>query len=474
MHFDPLTLGTAQCSDVLEVHSPHDGSLVGTIGQSDGDAVHQALKVADSTFKDRGNWLPVHERVAVLRRLAEAMADEAEQLAATATLEGGKPITDSRIEVARAVDGVHLALETIRGGDAQPVALSGTAAGADRLGFTIREPIGPVVAVSAFNHPVNLIVHQVVAAVAAGCPVIVKPADDTPLSCFRLVELLHAAGLPPQWCQAIVTTDLDVAEALVTDRRVAFFSFIGSARVGWSLRSKLSAGTRCALEHGGAAPVIVAGDTDLDAAIPLLTTGGFYHAGQVCVSVQRILALDGIGDELTARLAESASELVVGDPSESDTRVGPLIRPREVERVNRWVTEAVAAGAELVTGGAPASQTAYQPTVLRNPPRNATVSTSEIFGPVVCVYDHDSLDDALAQANELPWQFQAAVFTTNTETAMAAYSGLRASTVLVNDHSAFRVDNMPFAGLNQSGLGTGGIKFTIADMQIDKLVILRK
>ena len=342
-----------------------------------------------------------------------------------------------------------------------------------RLAVTRKFPIGVVVAVSAFNHPLNLIVHQVCPAVAVGCPVIVKPAQDTPLSCFRIVEMLHQAGLPESWCQALVVNNRDNATRLVTDSRVAFFSFIGSPGVGWMLRSKLSPGTRCALEHGGAAPVIVAADADLDTTLPLLAKGGFYHAGQVCVSVQRVFAERSVAAEVTKRLADAADKMTVGDPTSADTDIGPLIRHAEVDRVEQWVKEAIDGGAELVTGGKRISKSCYECTVLMNPPQDAKVSRLEIFGPVVCVYSYDSVDDAIARANSLPFAFQAAVFTRDIDLAMRAYTRLDASAVMINDHTAFRVDWMPFAGLRESGLAIGGIPYTMHDMQTEKLMVLR-
>ena len=308
---------------------------------------------------------------------------------------------------------------------------------------------------------------------AAGCPVIVKPAPDTPLSGKAFVEILHEAGLPPEWCQLIVTDEIDVAEKLVTDERVGLFSFIGSARVGWMLRSKLAPGTRAALEHGGAAPVIVAADANLDDAVPRIVKGGFYHAGQVCVSVQRVFAHADVARKLAGRISEQAGALIVGDPTAPETEVGPLIRPGEVTRVGEWVKEAMDGGGESLTGAKAISETCYAPTVLYDPPANCRVSNSEIFGPVVCVYPYDALEDALARANELSYAFQAAVFTRDIETAMEAYAGLDASAVMVNDHTAFRVDWMPFAGLRQSGLGVGGIPHTFDEMTINKMMVLR-
>jgi len=310
-------------------------------------------------------------------------------------------------------------------------------------------------------------------AVAAGCPVIIKPAEATPLSCLRFVAMLREAGLPEGWCIPVIAESLDVVQQLVEDVRVDFLSFIGSARVGWMLRSKLSPGTRCALEHGGVAPVIVAADADLDEAVPLIAKGGFYHAGQVCVSVQRVYAHESIARELAERLAAKARELKVGDPTLPETDVGPLIRRAEVARLSQWIAEAVENGTKLVCGGEPLGESCFQPTVLWDPPSGARVSRDEIFGPVIDVYPYHELDEAIDRANSLPFAFQAAVFTKDIATAARCYSRLDASAVMVNDHTAFRVDWMPFAGLKQSGLGTGGIPYTIRDMQVEKLLVIR-
>ncbi|TDJ03487.1 MAG: aldehyde dehydrogenase family protein [Caldithrix sp.] len=457
----------------LEVFAPFDRSLIATAAAADSKAVEKALETASRLFRDRGAWLKPCQRIAILDKAAAIMTERADELAVEAAREGGKPLIDSKVEVTRAIDGVKNCIEVLRTEGGQEIPMNLNPASAGRVAFTRKQPIGVVVAVSAFNHPLNLIVHQVGPAVATGCPVIIKPAEDTPLSCFRFVNILREAGLPEEWCQSLVVKDLDVATQLVSDPRVSFFSFIGSARVGWMLRSKLAPGTRCALEHGGVAPVIVAADADLDNALPLLAKGGFYHAGQVCVSVQRIFAHESVVKELVERLADAAKALKIGDPTLADTEVGPLIRPAEVNRVEEWVNEAVDAGADLIAGGRRISDTCYECTVLLNPPSEVKVSQMEVFGPVICVYTYSDIDQAIAQANAIPYAFQAAVFTRDIDTALRVSTRLDASAVMVNDHSAFRVDWMPFAGLKQSGLAVGGIPFTMHDMQIEKMTVWR-
>jgi acyl-CoA reductase-like NAD-dependent aldehyde dehydrogenase len=430
------------------------------------------LRTAEALYKNRSGWLPAHQRIAILERAADIMQGRFEELALLIAAEGGKPLIDARVEVKRAVDGVRLCAKELLYLRGEQIPMDLTAAGAGRMSATFREPIGPVVAVFAFNHPLNLIVHQVTPAVAVGCPVIIKPADDTPLSAQAYVQILHEAGLPEDWCQ-FIACDIPTAQQLVTDPRVGFFTFIGSANIGWMLRSKLAPGTRCALEHGGAAPVIVDESADLDKMLPLLLKGGFYHAGQVCVSVQRVLAPRAMANELAQRIADDASKLVVGNAIEERTEVGPLIRPREVDRVERWVTEARDAGARVLTGGSRLGDTTYAPTVLLDPPPDTQVSRSEIFGPVVNVHSYDTLTEAIAMSNALPFAFQASVFTTKLDVATRCAREIEAAAVMINDHTAFRVDWMPFAGHQQSGYGTGGMRYTMHDMTAQKLVVVK-
>jgi acyl-CoA reductase-like NAD-dependent aldehyde dehydrogenase len=329
-----------------------------------------------------------------------------------------------------------------------------------------------VAAISAFNHPLNLIIHQTVTAFAAGCPVIIKPASTTPMSCLAFVKILEEAGVPEGWVQPLILNNAN-SEALVTDSRVNYLSFIGSEKVGWYLKSKLSPGTRCALEHGGAAPVIVEPDADFKEMVPALVKGGFYHAGQVCVSVQRIFAHESIARKLAEEMAKSAKKLIVGDPLDPKTEVGPLILPKEVDRIEEWVNEAIKQGGEILCGGKRISETCFEPTVVWNPSQEAKVSKEEIFGPVVCVYPYSDRDEAINLANSLPYHFQAAVFTKDLDIAFDTVQKLNATAVMVNDHTAFRVDWMPFGGRDASGEGLGGIPYTMREMTREKLMLVK-
>ncbi len=457
---------------MLKVLSPFDQRLIKEIPLVGKEAVEKALNVAHGLFTDQSKWISAHERIAVLERTISIMNTRVEELTNRATLEGGKPYGDSKVEVLRAINGVKLAAEYISKINGEQIPMGITKSSENRLAFTTREPIGVVTSISAFNHPLNLIIHQTVTAFAAGCPVIIKPALTTPLSCLAFVDILEEAGIPEGWCQALVCEN-EASELLVVDERVNYFSFIGSSKVGWYLRSKLSPGTRCALEHGGAAPVIVEPDADFGSMLPALLQGGFYHAGQVCVSVQRVFVHESICESLANQLSEAAKKLIVGDPLDKKTDVGPLILPREVDRIEIWVNEAIQGGAKLLCGGQRISDTCYAPTVLLNPPPEARVSTLEIFGPVVCIYSYSDRDTAIKIANSLSVHFQAAVFTKDINVALDTVKKLNATAVMVNDHTAFRVDWMPFGGRDSSGIGMGGIPYSIHEMSREKLMVIK-
>lgn len=458
--------------EMLKVLSPYDGHLIKELPLNGQEDAERALARARELADDPRNRLPIPERIEILEKTMGLIEKRYDEVVRTAAEEGGKPLIDSRVEVTRAINGIKVAIETLShmGGREIPMNLNQASLG--RMAFTFREPIGVVVAISAFNHPFNLIVHQVIPAVAVGCPVIIKPASTTPLSCLTLVGMLHESGLPEEWCQALVCR-ASVAEKMATDKRVNFLSFIGSGEIGWRLRAKLAPGTRCALEHGGAAPVVVEPDADIDHAVPLLVKGGFYHAGQVCVSVQRVFAHKKVAEELAEKLADGARRLKVGDPLSPETEVGPLIQKSEVDRVHDWVGEAVAKGGKLLCGGKKIGETCYEPTVLLDPPQDARVSCLEVFGPVVNVYTCSNRDEAIRLANSIPLSFQASVFTRDIDAALDVVKRINAASVMINDHTAFRVDWMPFGGQKESGLGVGGIPYTMHEMTQEKLIVFR-
>jgi acyl-CoA reductase-like NAD-dependent aldehyde dehydrogenase len=457
---------------MLQVYSPYNGNLIKEIPLINENEAEKMLQKAHELFLDRSRWLKKHERIQILEKTAEIMSERIEELTMIAAQEGGKPYKDSKVEVMRAINGVKLAVEHIGQMKGTEMPMGMTPASDNRIAFTKREPIGVVYSVSAFNHPLNLTIHQTVPAIAVGAPVIIKPASTTPMSCINFVNILYEAGLKKEYCQVAVCRS-SLAEKMVTDPRVSYMSFIGSAKIGWYLASKLSSGTRYALEHGGVAPVIVEKDADIEKAVPALIKGGFYHAGQVCVSVQKIFIHKDISQEFIQQFVEQSSKLITGDPAKEETDVGPLIVKEELERVEDWVNKAKAEGAEGLLGGNRISDSLYEPTILLNPSPDSLVSKEEVFGPVVCIYEYDDFDAALKECNSLPFAFQSAIYTSNIDKALQFSNEVKASTVMVNDHTAFRVDWMPFGGWDDSGIGVGGIPYSMHEMTREKLTVFK-
>lgn len=457
-------------NEILKVYAAFDNELIDEIPKISELELEKIISNAHNLFRDRSKQLPKYKRIEILEKLAFLMGEQIEELTNLAAQEGGKPYLDSKIEVERAINGVKLAVSSLYSLKGEEVPMGLTKPSENRLAFTFHEPIGVVVALSAFNHPLNLIIHQVIPAIAVGCPVIVKPASTTPRSAFNLVEMLYEAGLPKDYCKVVVCSN-QLAEKLACDKRIGYVSFIGSSNVGWYLRSKLAPGTRIALEHGGVAPVIINNDVNLDDILAPLMKGGFYHAGQVCVSVQRIFAHESIARELADRMSKLANNLKVGDPLVKDTEVGPLITHGEVNRVEEWVNEVNKE--QILCGGKRLSDSLYAPTVLWNPDFNSKVATHEIFGPVVSVHPFNESSEAIDWANSLDYAFQASVFTKDLDYALKMVKQINASAVMVNDHTAFRVDWMPFGGRDSSGLGWGGIPYSMHEMTREKLMVLK-
>ena len=458
--------------NTIEVRNPFNNTLIEKVSLQSETEVQAVLDVAYEAYLDQKNWLAKYKIVEILEKAMEIMASRVEELTVIASNEGGKPYLDSKVEVERAINGIKVAIEHMGSFEGKEVAMGHTPSSANRMAYTMKEPIGVVLSISAFNHPLNLAIHQVVPAIAVGSPVIIRPSASTPLSTINFINILYEAGLPKQFAQVVVC-DRVAAENMVKSPKISFLSFIGSGAVGWHLNSVVAPGTRVALEHGGVAPVIVEKDADIEELIPALLKGGFYHAGQVCVSVQRVFVHQSIIGEVTQQMVDGAKKLIVGDQLDPKTEVGPIISHKENERIALWVDEAIQEGAELLCGGEKLSDSCYKPTILLNPSQNSKVSKEEVFGPVVCLYSYDDIEDAFTLANSLEVSFQAAVFTKNIDTALAAVKRLNATTVMVNDHTAFRVDWMPFGGAKASGLGMGGIPHSMQEMSKEKLMVIK-
>lgn len=455
----------------LTILSPLDNGKIAELELTDWKSLDNDINETANFFAQLSNRIDKEKRISILEKLTLILEKKKDKIIQLAISEGGKPYKDTVIEFNRAINGIKIAIASIYklAGSETPMNLN--ASSKNRIAFTSFEPIGIVAAISAFNHPINLIVHQAVTAISAGCPVFVKPDLRTPLSCIEIINSLHEAGLPKEFAKVVIANN-EVAEKLACDSRIAYLSFIGSEKIGWYLRSKISAGTKVALEHGGAAPVILEQDADLKKAIPSIIKGAMYHSGQVCVSVQRLFVQKNILNRTIEMLKNECSNLKLIDPKDKESDLGPIIDSNSLMRISNWVNDAIKEGAKLICGGEIYQNTFFLPTVLLEPSLESEISKKEVFGPILCVYQYEKLEDAISFANALPYSFQSSIFTSSINSAINTALKFDANTVLINDHSAFRVDWMPFGGSSLSGLGTGGIEQSIKDMSKEKQIII--
>jgi acyl-CoA reductase-like NAD-dependent aldehyde dehydrogenase len=453
------------------VRSPFDQKVLATFPYDQEADVQQRVEAGHRLSQHPSSW-PKDKRLAFLHSVAAALAKDSEDYAKLIALEGGKPLQDARVEAARAVQSIQSTIAALYEWHGTEIPMGLTAATSERWAMTRREPRGLVLAISAFNHPLNLVVHQVIPALAVGCPVLIKPSLKTPLTCQRFVQLLQDCGLPEGWCQLLLIEDA-LTEKLAADSRVAVVSFIGSAAVGWKLRRQLAAGSIAILEHGGTAPLVLAEDADVENAIPLMVKAGYYHAGQVCVSLQNVFVPRQKMDAVRERLVTTIKKLKTGDPLDPHTDVGPLIRAEEVDRVVRWIEQACSGGGKLLCGGERINSNCLTPVLVEGAADSSSFYKDELFGPGMGLYAYDDFEACIARINHSRFAFQASIFTQNMAKALQFVQKVEASTVLVNDHTAFRADWMPFGGRKESGLGVGGILPSMMELSREKLVIIR-
>lgn len=453
---------------LLEVRAPYGGQLLATLAESTPAEVDAAIAEAAATFA-RGELSP-HERGRILRRAAELISERAEQFAASVVSEAGKPLRDARAEVARAVLTFELCAQeaTRLGGEVVPV--EGTPGSENRSAFTISRPAGVVCAITPFNGPVNQLSHKVPTAIAAGCTVVVKPAEVTPLSAIMLVQTMIDAGLPPGHVTMVQGRGETVGQQLLEDPRFAVYSFTGSTAVGSHIRRTVGL-RKTLLELGNNSANLVHFDADLSLAARSLARSLSVYAGQVCISAQRILVHERVFDDFAQLLTEHVTALRVGDPSDESTDVGPMISEEAAERAERWVKEAVAEGAELLCGGSRDGQF-LQPAVLARPDAESALACQEAFAPVAVLIPYGTLGEAVEIANSTEYGLQAGIFTRSLDVALAAAKRLEVGGVIVNDASSYRVDSMPYGGIKQSGTGREGVRYAIEEMTDPRLIVL--
>lgn len=455
----------------LTVRNPFDGSEVGRTWIA-GDAEFNLAADAAVAAAPVMRALPAYERAAILMRASSELAHRKQEIALTVAGEAGKPLKDALTETERAAMTFHVAAEEARrlGGEFVPMDLAPHGAG--RLAIVKRVPVGPIAAISPFNFPLNLTAHKIAPAIAAGNPIVVKPATKTPLSAITLADILVRAGLPGDAISVLPMTRT-TGDRLVTDERFKLLTFTGSSSVGWGMKTRAGK-KRVILELGGNAGVIVDDTADIAFAAGRVAAGGFSFAGQSCISVQRVYVHDRVFDDFTSALVKLVEGLKVGDPLEATTDVGPMIEEGEAERVESWVREAVADGARVLTGGKRLGGALYAPTVLTDVPADARVCAEEVFAPVVILARFSSFEAALVEVNRSTYGLQAGVFTASLERSLQAFDAIEAGGVLVNDVPTWRIDHMPYGGVKDSGLGREGPKYTIEEMTEPRLLVINR
>jgi acyl-CoA reductase-like NAD-dependent aldehyde dehydrogenase len=449
----------------LDVRSPYSGEVVGRVAKG-GRA--EAQRAVDAASRALESPLPAHKRAEILVKVAGLIGRRHEEVARTISEEAGKPIKTARVEASRAMSTYTFAAVEARKLSGEMVPMDAAQAGEGKLAFTVRKPIGVVGAISPFNFPCNLVAHKLAPALAAGCPVVLKPASATPLSALLLAELEQEAGLPAGWLNVLVGPASEIGDVLVEDERVKLITFTGSGEVGWKLQER-SPRKRVKLELGNSTPVIVAEDADLESAAAKLAANAFAFAGQSCISVQRIYVHRSRFDAFLELFVPKVDALKVGDPADDDTDVGPVIDEDARTRLAEWIAES---GGEVRTGGE--QDGLLKPTVLANVPDEAKISCEEAFGPVVVVNPFDRFDEAVDRANGTRFGLQAGVFTRSLDAALDAADRLEFGGVVINEAPTFRSDQMPYGGVKASGNTKEGPAWAVREMTEERLVVIQR
>jgi acyl-CoA reductase-like NAD-dependent aldehyde dehydrogenase len=455
----------------LEVRNPYDKSLVGRTWLA-GDEAFEAAVTAAGRAAGPMRDMPAHQRADILMAVSAELKGRRNEIARTLAAEAGKPIRDATTETDRAAMTFHVAAEEARrlGGEMVPMDLA--AHGDRRLAITRRFPIGPVAAISPFNFPLNLSAHKVAPAIAAGNPVVLKPATKTPLSALYLGELAIRAGLPPG-AISVMPMERSTGDRLVTDERFKLLTFTGSSAVGWGMKARAGK-KKIILELGGNAGVIVDEGANVELAAARVAVGGFALAGQSCIAVQRVYVHNSVFDAFAADVVCRVEALRVGDPMDPATDVGPMIEEGEAERIEQWVAEAVSVGGRVLTGGRRLGGALYAPTVLADVPADAKVCAQEVFAPVITLSRFTEFEDALRAVNDSTYGLQAGVFTADLEHTLRAFDALEVGGVIINDVPTWRIDHMPYGGVKDSGLGREGPRYTIEEMTELKLLVVNR
>lgn len=454
----------------LVVTDKYTGEAVSVVAKADPKALDQAIQAAADAAPAMAQLAP-YERQQILEHCIQRFEARADELAMLLCVEAGKPITDARGEVTRLIDTFRVAsAEAINIDVGDTLELATTARAHGYRGFTRRVPVGPCSFIAPFNFPLNLAAHKIAPAIAAGCPFVLKPASNTPLSAMVIGEILAETSLP-KGAFSILPCDRDAADLLTTDERIKLLSFTGSPEVGWQLKSQAGK-KKVVLELGGDAACIVDSDADLVEAVNRVSFGSFYQSGQSCISVQRIYVHTTIYQRFKERLLDKIQTLEVGDPRDADTNIGPLITEKEAKRVQAWVQEAMNQGATLLCGGE-RNGAIVTPTLLEHVPASATLMQEEVFGPVAMLIPFEDFDQVLEAVNSSRYGLQTGIFTRDLYKVQQAWDRLNVGGVIIGDVPSWRVDSMPYGGVKDSGFGREGVRWAIKDMTEERLLVVR-
>ncbi|MFN8591597.1 MAG: aldehyde dehydrogenase family protein [Thermomicrobiales bacterium] len=456
--------------DVLEVRSPYSGDLIGVTYQANRDQLEDAIVAAERAFEAM-RTMPTYERVNLLRAMASGLKARRDEVALTIASEAGKPIRDAEVETDRGVFTLEIAAEEARriNGETMPLDLMASSKG--RSAIVRRFPIGPIAGISPFNFPLNLALHKIAPAIAAGNTIVLKPPSRDPLTMLIFAEIVDAAGAPAG-AVSIMPMNREVGDALVEDPRFKLLSFTGSPDVGWEMKRRAGM-KKVVLELGGNAGVIVDSDSDLDYAVNRVRVGAFAYSGQVCISVQRVFVVDEVYDEFRDKLVQAVRGIKVGDPLDRTTDIGPMIDAKAVSRTKSWIDQAVTEGANVLTGGV-SNEGFFQPTVIEDADPASFVCAREAFAPLVTIARVSSFGEAIRKINESEYGLQAGVFTNSLEKALTAYENIEAGGVVINDIPTYRIDHMPYGGVKASGLGREGLRYAIEDMTEPRLMVINR
>lgn len=459
-------------NEKIVVRNPYSNEILDELNKPNTEQINKAFADAYACWKSDFKHCPAYRRSEILYNVSNKIATNQELLAMSIAREGGKPLKDARVEVKRAVNTVKMSADYCLNLSGEQIPMDKSVGTENHIAFTIKEPIGIVLAISAFNHPLNLICHQVATAIAAGNTVVLKPAEKTPLTAQLITEFFYDAGLARNALHYLPITG-EETQSILDNEHLRYVSFIGNADIGWKIRKLVRPGVKVMLEHGGTAAAVLDNNANINTATDSIVRGAFYHSGQVCVSTQILYVHNKIYEKVKSLLVEKLSKLVVGDACKEDTDCGPLITPAVVNKMEVLVEDALQKGGKILFGGKRLPNNCFEPTLVEDITNDMLMFKEEVFGPILGLKVYDNINNIIKEINNSLYAFQTAIYTQDIDLALFYSRNVEQKAVIINDSTAFRVDWMPFGGYKNSGFGTSGVKYAIEDMIENKLIVIK-